>query len=59
METAQNQIRMLIAEDDEILGTMLRDFLQKPERELQVKKNGQEAIRDFIHQPYDIRSSPI
>jgi CheY-like chemotaxis protein len=33
---------------------MLREFLQKPERELQVKKNGQEAIRDFIHQPYDI-----
>jgi DNA-binding NtrC family response regulator len=54
METATNQIRMLIAEDDEILGTMLRDFLQKPERELQVKKNGQEAIRDFKNQPYDI-----
>jgi DNA-binding NtrC family response regulator len=54
MEGAKNQIRMLIAEDDEILGAMLRDFLQKPERELQVKKNGQEAIRDFIHQPYDI-----
>jgi DNA-binding NtrC family response regulator len=54
METAKSQIRMLIAEDDEILGTMLRDFLQKPERELQVKKNGQEAIRDFKNQPYDI-----
>ena len=54
METTRNQIRMLIAEDDEILGTMLREFLQKPERELQVKKNGQEAIRDFINQPYDI-----
>ena len=54
METAPNQIRMLIAEDDEILGTMLRDFLQKPERALQVKKNGQEAIRDFKNQPYDI-----
>jgi DNA-binding NtrC family response regulator len=54
METTRNQIRMLIAEDDEILGTMLREFLQKPERELQVKKNGQEAIRDFNNQPYDI-----
>lgn len=54
METTKSQIRMLIAEDDEILGTMLRDFLQKPERELQVKKNGQEAIRDFKNQPYDI-----
>jgi len=54
METTKNQIRLLIAEDDEILGTMLREFLQKPERELQVKKNGQEAIRDFINQPYDI-----
>ena len=54
MEITNNQIRMLIAEDDEILGSMLRDFLQRPERELQVKKNGQEAIRDFIHQPYDI-----
>ena len=54
MEITKNLIRMLIAEDDEILGTMLREFLQKPERELQVKKNGQEAIRDFIHQPYDI-----
>jgi DNA-binding NtrC family response regulator len=54
METTRNQIRMLIAEDDEILGSMLRDFLQKPERALQVKKNGQEAIRDFNNQPYDI-----
>ena len=54
MEITKNQIRMLIAEDDEILGSMLRDFLQKPERALQVKKNGQEAIRDFINQPYDI-----
>jgi DNA-binding response OmpR family regulator len=54
MEITNNQIRMLIAEDDEILGSMLRDFLQRPERELRVKKNGQEAIRDFIDQPYDI-----
>jgi DNA-binding NtrC family response regulator len=54
MEITNNQIRMLIAEDDEILGSMLRDFLQRPERELQVKKNGQEAIRDFTNQPYDI-----
>ena len=54
MENTHSQIRMLIAEDDEILGTMLRDFLQKPERELQVRKNGQEAIRDFKKQPYDI-----
>jgi DNA-binding NtrC family response regulator len=54
MEITRNQIRMLIAEDDEILGSMLRDFLQKPERALQVKKNGQEAIRDFNNQPYDI-----
>ena len=54
MEITNNLIRMLIAEDDEILGSMLRDFLQRPERELQVKKNGQEAIRDFINQPYDI-----
>lgn len=54
MEITNNQIRMLIAEDDEILGSMLRDFLQRPERELQVKKNGQEAIRDFSNQPYDI-----
>jgi DNA-binding NtrC family response regulator len=54
MEITNSLIRMLIAEDDEILGTMLRDFLQKPERELQVKKNGLEAIRDFKNQPYDI-----
>ncbi len=54
MEIAKSQIRMLIAEDDEILGAMLRDFLQKPERELQLQKNGREAIRDFKNQPYDV-----
>jgi DNA-binding response OmpR family regulator len=54
MEIAKKQIRMLIAEDDEILGTMLREFLQKPERELHIQKNGQEAIRDFKKQPYDV-----
>jgi len=54
MEITKNQIRMLIVEDDEILGTMLRDFLQKPERALHIQKNGQEAIRDFKKQPYDV-----
>jgi DNA-binding response OmpR family regulator len=54
MEIMKSQIRMLIAEDDEILGAMLRDFLQKPERELHLQKNGQEAIRDFKKQPYDV-----
>jgi DNA-binding response OmpR family regulator len=54
MEITRNQLRMLIAEDDEILGTMLRDFLQNPERELHIQKDGQEAIRDFKKRPYDL-----
>jgi CheY-like chemotaxis protein len=54
MTDVEKQIRILIAEDDEILGTLLRDFLENPGREITIRKNGQEAIRDFkraIHEP--------
>lgn len=54
MTEAEEQIRILIAEDDEILGALLRDFLQKPGREITIQKNGLEAIRDFQNRPSDI-----
>jgi CheY-like chemotaxis protein len=54
MTDVEKQIRILIAEDDEILGTLLRDFLENPRREITIRKNGQEAIRDFKSRPFDI-----
>ncbi len=54
MTDTEKQIRILIAEDDEILGTLLRDFLENPRREISIRKNGQEAIRDFKSRPFDI-----
>jgi DNA-binding response OmpR family regulator len=54
MTDSEKQIRILIAEDDEILGTLLRDFLENPRREITIRKNGQEAIRDFKSRPFDI-----
>lgn len=54
MSDSENHIRILIAEDDEILGALLRDFLQNPQREITIQKNGQEAIRDFQNRPYDV-----
>jgi DNA-binding response OmpR family regulator len=54
MTEAAEQIRILIAEDDEILGTLLRDFLQNSGREITIRKNGLEAIRDFQERPSDI-----
>lgn len=50
----ETYIRILIAEDDEILGTLLRDFLDHSGREIRIQKNGQEAIREFRNQPFDI-----
>jgi DNA-binding response OmpR family regulator len=54
MTDAEKQIRILIAEDDEILGALLRDFLQNPRREITIQKNGLEAIREFKERPSDI-----
>ena len=54
MTDSKNQIRILIAEDDEILGALLRDFLQNPQREIRIQKNGQEAIREVKDHPFDI-----
>jgi CheY-like chemotaxis protein len=45
---------MLIAEDDDSLRDILQDVLQKPNRVIQVYKDGQEAIRALPQFPFDI-----
>ncbi|MBI5585449.1 MAG: response regulator [Deltaproteobacteria bacterium] len=54
MTEAAGHTRILIAEDDEILGALLRDFLQNPEREITIQKNGLEAIRSLKDRPADV-----
>jgi CheY-like chemotaxis protein len=46
--------RMLIAEDDDSLRDILLDVLQKPNRVIEVYKDGQEAIRAIQQSPFDI-----
>lgn len=45
---------MLIAEDDDSLRDILQDVLQKPNRNIQIYKDGQEAIRALQRSPFDI-----
>ena len=48
------KIRVLLAEDDENLGFLLKEYLQAKEYEVDLYKDGDKAFRGFQNNYYDI-----
>jgi two-component system, OmpR family, response regulator len=49
-----NKTRILLAEDDENLGLLLREYLKAKNFETNLFANGETAFRDFVKNSYDI-----
>jgi two-component system, OmpR family, response regulator len=49
-----NKTRILLAEDDENLGLLLREYLKAKNFETSLFANGETAFRDFVKNNYDI-----
>ena len=47
-------IRVLLAEDDENLGFLLKEYLQAKEYDVDLYKDGEKAYRGFQNNYYDI-----
>jgi DNA-binding response OmpR family regulator len=48
------KIRILLAEDDENLGLLLKEYLQAKEYEVDLYKDGEKAYKGFQNNYYDI-----
>jgi two-component system, OmpR family, response regulator len=49
-----SKIRILLAEDDESLGTLLQDYLVAKNYEVDLFTNGERAFKSFTNKSYDI-----
>ena len=47
-------VRILLAEDDENLGVLLKEYLQAKDFEVDLYKDGEKAYRGFQNKYYDI-----
>lgn len=54
MEEKFENVRILLCEDDESLGMLLREYLEAKDYQVELCVNGEEGLRAFQDQPFDL-----